>query len=185
MTAAIGLMAVILVPAAAAAEPKPNEADKRAAVAQCKTERGATKATRKAFKARYGSMSRCVRENAAEEAEERKAARMNAAKECKAERDDMGAEAFAEKYGTNGNDKNAHGKCVSSKAKAKKAEMDAKDKAAAEGTRSAAKDCAAERKAMGVDDFAEEYGKNEYGHYLRRLVSDAREGIPVPGKQAT
>ena len=36
-----------------------------------------------------------------------------------------------------------------------------------------------------LESLAEEYGKNEYGHYLRRLVSDAREGIPVPGKQAT
>jgi hypothetical protein len=32
----------------------------------------------------------------------------------------MGAEAFAKKYGTNHNLKNAFGKCVSSKSKAKK-----------------------------------------------------------------
>ena len=42
----------------------------------------------------------------------------NAAKACKAERTSMGADAFAKKYGTNRNLRNAFGKCVSSKAKA-------------------------------------------------------------------
>jgi len=41
-----------------------------------------------------------------------------AAKACKAERA-SGAEAFAKKYGTNQNLKNAFGKCVSAKPKAK------------------------------------------------------------------
>ena len=41
-----------------------------------------------------------------------------AAKACKAERA-AGAEAFAKKYGTNHNLKNAFGKCVSAKSKAK------------------------------------------------------------------
>ncbi|CAN5143980.1 hypothetical protein BH20ACT13_BH20ACT13_17360 [soil metagenome] len=40
------------------------------------------------------------------------------AKACKAERA-SGAEAFAKKYGTNQNLKNAFGKCVSAKSKAK------------------------------------------------------------------
>jgi hypothetical protein len=59
-------------------------------------------------------MRRCVRQKAAEEAEERKDARTNAAK-CKAERDEIGAKAFAEKYGKNRNVRNAFGKCVSTK----------------------------------------------------------------------
>jgi PKD domain len=42
----------------------------------------------------------------------------NAAKECKAEREDD-PDAFKEKYGTNKNGKNAFGKCVSSKSKNK------------------------------------------------------------------
>jgi hypothetical protein len=50
-------------------------------------------------------------------AAEEKAARKNASKECKAERGTIGAQAFAEKYGTNKNRKNAHGKCVSSRAR--------------------------------------------------------------------
>jgi hypothetical protein len=51
--------------------------------------------------------------------------KINAAKECKAEQADPNFAAthdgktFGEVYGTNANDKNAFGKCVSSKAKAK------------------------------------------------------------------
>ena len=44
-------------------------------------------------------------------------ATQNAAKQCKAERQSMGAEAFANEYGTNANKRNAFGKCVSQKAK--------------------------------------------------------------------
>src|SRR5215216_6621445 len=116
MTVAIGLVAAFVLPAGAVAKPKPDQADKRAASADCRSERGNTKATREAFKTKYHSMSRCVRQNAAEEA----AAQKNAAKECKAERAEIGAQAFADKYGTNKNGKNAYGKCVSAKAKAKK-----------------------------------------------------------------
>ena len=80
--------AVLVLPAAAVA--KPDHADKRAAIKQCKAERGKTKATHKAFKARYHSFSRCVRQNAAEEHAEKRAALKNAAKQCKAERSDPG-----------------------------------------------------------------------------------------------
>jgi hypothetical protein len=41
----------------------------------------------------------------------------NAAKACKKELADLKAQAFADKYGTNANKKNAFGKCVSAKAK--------------------------------------------------------------------
>ena len=44
-------------------------------------------------------------------------AKVNAAKECKAERAEIGGEAFREKYGSNKNGKNAFGKCVASKKK--------------------------------------------------------------------
>lgn len=37
----------------------------------------------------------------------------NAAKKCKAERAKMGEQAFADRYGTNANKRNAFGKCVS------------------------------------------------------------------------
>lgn len=86
------------------------------AVKQCKTERAADPA---AFAAKYGSnkngknaLGKCVsqaeRELKAAVADEIE----NAAKECKAERKaDPGA--FASKYGTNANKRNAFGKCVS------------------------------------------------------------------------
>jgi hypothetical protein len=43
---------------------------------------------------------------------------MNAAKQCKQERHDLGAADFRSKYGKNASDRNAFGKCVSQLAKA-------------------------------------------------------------------
>jgi hypothetical protein len=120
-TVAVALIAGLLVPAGAAS--KSDDADRRAAKAECKTERGKSSATRKAFKARYGGMSRCVTRTTAEEASEKTKARKNAAHECKAERA-LDREAFAEKYGTNANKKNAFGKCVSKTARENSEEED-------------------------------------------------------------
>jgi hypothetical protein len=159
ITVAIGLIAALALPAGAQA--KPNNDDEQAAQKQCKAERGKTKATREAFKARHSSMSRCVREKAAEEEAERKEAKSNAARDCKAERQTLGGQAFADKYGENKNKKNAFGKCVSTKAREKKAEMDAEDQKQAQELRNAAKECAAERRAMGEGPFADKYGKNK------------------------
>jgi hypothetical protein len=158
ITVAAWLVAALALPAGAAAQP--SDSDRRAAQKQCKSERGKTSATREAFKARYASMRRCVRQKAAEEAAEQRTAQRNAAKECKAERATVGSQAFAEKYGTNKNGKNAHGKCVSAKAKAKRAEMDAEDDRAAAEFRNAAKECDSERTTMGEDAFGEKYGRN-------------------------
>lgn len=158
ITVAIGLIAALALPAGAQA--KPNNDDEQAAQKQCKVERGKTKATREGFKARYGSMSRCVKQKAAEEEAERDEAKSNAAKACKAERETLGTQAFADKYGENKNKKNAFGKCVSTKAREHKAEMDAKDEKQAEELRNAAKKCAAERRTMGEEAFAEKYGTN-------------------------
>ena len=110
---AIVLATVVILPAGAVA--KPDHSDKREAIAQCKAERGKSKATREAFKAKYHGFSRCVRQNAQEEAAEDQAALKNAAKQCKAEREEIGTDAFAELYGTNPNKRNAFGKCVSGK----------------------------------------------------------------------
>jgi uncharacterized protein HemX len=115
ITVAAALFAALALPAGVAA--KPSAQDRQAAQKECKLERGKTRATREAFKAKYHSMSRCVRENAAEAAAERKEARSNASKECKAERAMIGDEAFGEKYGTNKKNRNAHGRCVSAKAR--------------------------------------------------------------------
>jgi hypothetical protein len=76
----------------------------------------------------------------------------NAAKKCKAERQSMGAQAFANEYGTNPNKRNAFGKCVSGQ---KKEELEAQ-----QATENAAKKCKAERQSMGAQAFADEYGTN-------------------------
>lgn len=67
-------------------------------------------------------LARCIRAEVREElAQVRAEAReeRNAARECRAELEAMGEEAFREQYGTNRNKRNAFGKCVSAKAKAK------------------------------------------------------------------
>ena len=158
ITVGAALIAALALPASATA--KPSDADQQAAQKQCKSERGKTRATREAFKTKYRSMSRCVRQNAVEEETEREQAKTNAAKECKAERDELGPQAFADKYGDNKNKKNAYGKCVSMKAQENKAEMDAEDEEEATEFRNAAKKCAAERRTMGDEAFAAKYGTN-------------------------
>ena len=168
--------ALMVLPAGAVAKPhgtdKPDNADKRAAIKQCKAERGKSKATRKAFKAKYHSFSRCVRQNAAEEHAEKKAALRNAAKECKAERADANfpathdGKSFAEFYGTGKRGKNAFGKCVSQKAHEKKEAEDQTDQQEVQAFKNAAKQCAGERSdsgfpaAHGGKTFDEFYGTN-------------------------
>jgi hypothetical protein len=114
-TVSIGLALALVLPAGAIAKPNPDNADKRAAKTECKTLRGNTDATREAFRTQFRSLAACVRKTAVEEAQEEQSAHTNAAKECDAERTADSA-AFADKYGTNENNRNAFGKCVSSKA---------------------------------------------------------------------
>jgi hypothetical protein len=84
--------------------------------------------------------------------------RTNAAKACKAEmampeaefRATYGGKSFAEFYGKNRNDRNAYGKCVSSKAHAANAQQEAT-------TMKAAKACKAERAADRAA-FTAKYG---------------------------
>ena len=68
----------------------------------------------------------------------------NAAKFCKAVREAKGVDAFATQYGTNGNKKNAYGKCVSktANAKAEKREDAQEAKAAADCKKQKADDAA-------------------------------------------
>jgi hypothetical protein len=184
ITVAVVLVAALALPAIAAAKPPAEQEHRKAARAQCKSERGATKATREAFKDKYRSMSRCVRQNTAEEAREDAAAHRNASKECKAEAADPNfpathdGETFAEFYGAKGKGKNAHGKCVSTKAKAKKDEMDAEDADEAADFKNAAKRCANERRSMGRAAFADTYGtnrndRNAFGKCVSKRTEDA------------
>ena len=84
----------------------------------------------------------------------------SAAKQCKAERERIGVQAFKTKYGTNKNKANAFGKCVSgnSKDKAKK-DKDEKDDDKDEADKdegAAAKACRAERASIGDRGVREE-----------------------------
>jgi hypothetical protein len=61
-------------------------------------------------------LEQCVRSERKKnmaEAEAEDQAELNAARDCRAERDEIGDEEFVETYGTNHNKKNAFGKCVS------------------------------------------------------------------------
>ena len=175
--AAAGLVAVLVLPTGAVA--KPDENDKAAAKAECKAERGKTAATREAFRTKYRGFADCVKGTAEEEEAEGETALRNAAKECKAERA-ADQDAFAEKYGTNANKKNAFGKCVSQKAKAKRQEQDQEDAAAAEATNNAAQECDAERSA-DRKAFDDKYGtnhnkKNVFGKCVSQKSSDEDNG---------
>jgi hypothetical protein len=97
-----------------------EEAQNRAwAVAECRAER---QADPEAFKETYGTgpngrnaFGKCVSRKRRAESREDVAEIKNAAKACKAEREEWGVGAFREEYGTNENRRNAFGKCVSSK----------------------------------------------------------------------
>jgi hypothetical protein len=132
--------------------------DRLDATRECRFERGATSATREAFEARYRNFGACVSARARDEAREHDDAQDDADKTCRAERS-ADAEAFAEKYGTNANKRNAFGKCVSQAAKAAEEDADDADREAAADRKSAAKRCARERGA-GAEAFAEKYGTN-------------------------
>lgn len=144
LSAVIVLVAVVALPAGAVA--KPNASDKRAAIAQCKAERGKSKATRRAFKAKYHSFSRCVRQNANEEQAERRAARRQAREDCKGQK--------------------PFGKCVSAKMRALKAKEDEADAQEVAEFKNAAKACQAESSDPGFPaahdgkSFSDFYGTN-------------------------
>lgn len=79
--------------------------------------------------------------------------RKNAAQDCRAERGEIGVEAFRDKYGANKNKRNAFGRCVRQGAREKVAERRAE-------RREAAGDCRTERAEIGVEAFREKYGSN-------------------------
>jgi len=84
---------------------------RHAAAASCATKaKGKGKGVAKA-------KARCAAAAAKTELKQELDATKNAAFACKAERQGIGAEAFATRYGTNANKRNAFGKCVSQKAK--------------------------------------------------------------------
>ena len=171
---ACALSAAAIAPAtAAAADPAP--ADFKNAAKYCKALKAASGSSfASMFGTKKNAYGKCVsstaRKAAAEDEKQAKDAKVNAAKECKAERDDAGFAAahggktFEQFYGTNKNGKNAYGKCVSTKAKAKHAEADKEDATEADDRVNAAKTCKAAKKD-DPEQFEEDYGsrRNAFG----------------------
>jgi ABC-type microcin C transport system permease subunit YejB len=135
----IAALLCLAVPTALAAPPagkKPDAgtqaAPESAAEKACRAERGTSAASIAAFNEKYGTnknkknaFGKCVSskskgEDDEDEADEDKN-KTNASKKCKTERGTTAASiaAFNEKYGTNKNQKNAFGKCVSKLSKQK------------------------------------------------------------------
>jgi hypothetical protein len=172
-------LAVLAVPGAASAGQ--NSTDKTNAAQECRTERGSTPATREAFRVRYGTnangknaFGKCVSRRTREEAAQRSRAALNAAKQCKAERAQLGEAAFTAKYGSNKKGKNAFGKCVSRKAHTAKQQADEADARAIAKRKAAAKSCATER-SQDRAAFQAKYGtnsnkRNAFGKCVSRTV---------------
>jgi hypothetical protein len=82
----------------------------------------------KSFDEYYGTgpnhrnaFGRCVSSKAKSSSDQARQNTRNAARQCKAERNELGPTEFRAKYGKNANDRNAFGKCVSALAKAQNA----------------------------------------------------------------
>jgi len=111
----------------------------------------------------YPSLSACIAAGASAASE----SSANAAKACKAEQDGdaaafaaaHGGKSFADFYGTNGNKKNAFGKCVSGKADESVADSQAAELAAASKCKAMRADPGFAA-AHGGKSFADFYGTN-------------------------
>lgn len=187
ITVSIGLAVALALPVSALAKPHPDQADKRAAKAECVTLRGKTDASREAFLTKFRNFGACVTNKAVEEAVEEQNAHTNAARECRTERGTTteSRQAFNLQYGTNGREgtngfaRNAFGKCVSTKAKAKEHAADVKDQQEATEWKNAAKECDA---ARGDTDesraaFATTWGtdENAFGKCVSQTAEDNHE----------
>jgi hypothetical protein len=139
-------------PTALTAAVKPTPTAAQLARVECRTEK--RQMGTKVFKMTYAAKSTAKATAACvAKAQPVAAAELtNAAKTCKAERD-ADAAAFIEKYGTNGNKKNALGKCVSMTAKEAVEET-------TEARVGAAATCKTERDADAAA-FTEKYGTNK------------------------
>jgi len=156
--AILGALALLAAPASATAASSTAKSD---AQKQCRSERTAmgTQTFRDTYgtnKNKHNAFGKCVSHRTAQNEATEKKSHTNASKECKAERAADPA-AFQQKYGTGKNKKNAFGKCVSQKARAKTKQAEQSQVKAEEN---AAKQCKAERKADPAA-FEQKYGTNK------------------------
>lgn len=190
----VGVATAVAAIVPAAAVGKPSKAELKAAVREakreCQLERGSTDATRAAFRAKYGSLGlgHCVKVRTRDALREAAQARRQALKDCKAERAQDPA-AFAEKYGTNSNRRNALGRCVSQKMQVTAAKQDRADREEIEAEHNAAAACRAER-SQDPQAFAEKYGtnrnkRNAFGKCVsQRARADQESEQPEPNGDA-
>lgn len=181
-TVIVGCVAVTGAMSTSSAFAQDTPTPQQVASAQCIAQKHAM--GNKAFKALYGK--RAVKTCKNKGRGSANALVNNAAQLCKAEQADPnfaathGGLTFDQFYGTNPNDKNSFGKCVSGKAKA---QQDAQTVA----LRNAAQSCRAERSdpgfaaAHGGKSFADFYGtnrnkKNAFG----KCVSGKAKQAPAP-----
>jgi len=178
-------VAAVAPSAALAADPSP--ADFKNAAKYCKAFKAAAGSNNFAtmFGTKKNAYGKCVsqtaRQRANEDAAQTRAARTNAAQQCRAERDDANFAAahdgktFEQFYGTH-NGRNAYGRCVSQTARQDKAEADQEDEAQEDDSQNAAKSC----KQAKRDDpakFAADYGtrRNAFGKCVSRTAKQNAE----------
>jgi hypothetical protein len=153
----VAAMAALAVPAVAIAEDQPSDQNKQNAQQYCRDLRDAS--GKDNFRSMFGggknAFGKCVSQNAKKDQKQEQTARENASKQCDAE-EAQDPQAFKQKYGTGKNGKNAHGKCVSQKAKENKAKADETD----QNDVKAAKQCKAE-KSQDPEAFKQKYGTNK------------------------
>ena len=142
------------------------------AIKTCKQLRSA--AGKKNFAAMFGrnAYGKCVskesHENRVEAQQAQETAQKNAAKQCKAERSDPNfssshdGKTFQQFYGTNGNGKNAYGKCVSQHAKQNREQEDDQNRQEDQNQVSAAKQCKAEQ---GDSDFSSSHDGKSFSDF--------------------
>ena len=188
----VGLLcASLAIPATAGAAEEPSQANFKNAAKYCKAlKKSAGDAN---FTAMFGggknAYGKCVSKAARRDAKQEDQAKTNASKQCKAEKAADPA-AFKTKYGTGKNGSNAHGKCVSQKAKENKAEADKQEQQDV----NSAKECRAEqaqnpddfKAAHGGKTFAEFYGTNENGkNAFGKCVSSKSKAKNQDGQTTT
>jgi hypothetical protein len=196
VTIGFSVLLAVFVPAVAAADP--SRTDRRNAARECRALMRAAE-TRANFASMFGTnandrnaFGKCVSRRAREEERERVSARRNAVRDCRAERaqdesvftETHRGMTFAEFYGTGPRNRNAFGRCVSSKAREHKGEADEIDRSRV----NAAKECRAEQEDTSFASthegrtFSEFYGTNEsdrnaFGKCVSRKARARTEGM--------
>jgi hypothetical protein len=190
-TTAALMCGALVFPVTAGAAEEPSQANFKNAAKYCKALKASAGDAN--FKAMFGggnnAYGKCVSKAAKRDVKQEDAAKTNASKQCKAE-EAADPAAFKAKYGTGQKGSNAHGKCVSQKAKQNKAEADKQEKQDV----NSAKECRTEQKqnadefkaAHGGKTFAEFYGTNEGNkNAFGKCVSSKSKAKNQDGQTAT